>query len=70
MNKFIELHDKDNGEPIIINANHITYITIDDKGCYIHLSCAEWTSSDHGHMHSIHVKESYSRVKSILFEYE
>lgn len=70
MRQFIELHYSD-GEPVIINTGHIAYIRdTESEGCYIYLACSEWNSSNSGHMHSFHVKESYSRVKSIIFEYE
>ncbi len=71
---FIELHNGWNGgshEPILVNVESISYISpASDDGCYIHFVSSRCGKDSNGGLESIHVHESYTRVKNLLKDYD
>lgn len=59
MARFIELHDKDDNESVLINIDQIAYIEISEFGSVIHLNLDDTRKC-------IHVRESFHTIKREL----
>ena len=71
MAKFIELHDKHNGNPLYINVDAIAFIENENGRVYINFLMQRVSTSGNdvsSHVYREEVSETYSQVKSIIEE--
>ena len=76
MAHFIELHIKNNGNPIYINTNAIAYIERDKEHVYVNFLNQRLSSSNNGnsissassYFYREEVKESYDHIKLLIEE--
>ena len=59
MARFIELHDKDDNESVLINIDQIAYVEMSEFGSVIYMNSDVARSC-------IHVRESYHTIKKEL----
>ena len=71
MTKFIELHCKDNGNPILLNVDSIAFIEKDSNDVYICFTMQRITSSGNNVSSLVYrekVSESYYQIKQKIEE--
>ena len=67
MKDFIELHDTNNDEPIIIGTNWIATVeSIDPKTTMVRLGFIRDKSDCNSRMYEIQVDETYDEIKEML----
>ena len=67
MKDFIELHDTNNNEPIIIGTSWIATVEIIDYTTrMVRLGFIRDKSDGNGHMYEIQVEETYDEIKEML----
>ena len=71
MAKFIELHCKENGNPILVNVDSIAFIENDSDGVYICFTMQRISSSGNSvssHVYREKVSETYFQIKQKIEE--
>ena len=71
MAKFIELHDKHNGNPLYINVDAIAFIENENGRVYINFLMQRVSTSGNdvsSYVYREEVSETYSQVKTIIEE--
>lgn len=71
MAKFIELHCKENGNPILVNVDSIAFIEKDSNDVYICFTMMRTSSSGNSvssHVYREKVSETYYQIKQKIEE--